>query len=117
MQENSGDNLSLISLEWFWKDGSRREWKLRATPSGMTENPEGDIVWYWYLYDENAISINVASSYIWSGSLVGQGSHPPKLDAFLLNWLEDVNRVVVDGACSVSLTESHGVSRGAKKHT
>lgn len=38
-------------------------------------------------------------------------------DAFLLNWLEDVNRVVVDGACSVSLTESHGVSRGAKKHT
>lgn len=95
----------ITNLEWQWKDGSRRYWKLTANPSGMTENvdsvlnPEGDIVWYWYLYDEAAISTGIAQNYTWMGRLVGQCDHPPRLAAFLLNWLEDVNRIVVDGAC------------------
>lgn len=92
-------------LEWNWKDGSRREWKLTANPSGEVKNvddafnPDGDVVWYWYLYDEDAINTGIAQNYTWAGSLVGQYDLPPRLESFLLNWLEDVNRIVVDGAC------------------
>lgn len=92
-------------LSWTWKGSDRRWWKLKAMPSGMTENvdtvlnPDGDIVWDWFLYDEEAMSDQTAQLYIWTGRLVGQNDHPPKLQHFLLEWLQAVNQIVVDGAC------------------
>lgn len=87
---------------WQWKDNQRHEWKMTASPSGDYENvsesnPDGDLIWLWFLYDEAGIFCGTEQSYVWSGSFTGQGTHPPSLKLLLLAWLNQVRQVVIDG--------------------
>lgn len=93
------------NLKWEWKGSDRREWRIIANQLGEIENvsemnPEGDLVWLWFVYDEAGMNCQTNQNYIWAGRFVGQGDHPPHLKLLLLQWLEDVNSVVVDGAIS-----------------
>lgn len=82
-------------LRWKFKDGSRRWWLVEAWDSGERAYDLAcdchDWVWEYHIYNDDY------EQRVHLGRVTGQLDVQPRLSTLLLDWLSDLNSVVVEG--------------------
>lgn len=89
---------------WGYKDSNRMYWRIEAWSSGESEiviDDEKD--WKW---DYRIFQVGIRSP-IHNGQIIGQSDHPPRLEHFLLDWLSDINSLVVGAVQRATLENEY----------